>query len=53
MIADALQMKKILCEIGNGHKVIVDTRNLIAEHVAQLQQAIDAAGISGEILWFP
>ena len=46
-------MKKILREIGNGHKVIVDTRNLIAEHVAQLQQAIDAAGISGEILWFP
>ena len=46
-------MKKILREIGNGHKVIVDTRNLVAEHIAQLQQAIDAAGISGEILWFP
>ena len=46
-------MKKINTEISNGHNVIIDTRNLISDHINQLQQAIDAAGLGDNIIWYP
>lgn len=46
-------MKTINKEFSNGHNVIIDTRNLVPEHVAQLRQTIDAAGIGNRIIWYP
>ena len=46
-------MKKVNKELSNGHNVIIDTRNLVPEHVVQLRQAIDAAGIGNRIIWYP
>ena len=37
----------------NGHNVIIDTRKLVPEHITQLRQAIDAAGIGNRIIWYP
>ena len=46
-------MKKINAEINKNHNVIIDVRKLVAEHVDLLKKAIDEAGISDRIIWYP
>jgi len=46
-------MTKIQTEFNNGHNVVIDTRNLVEEHVGQLKEAIKEAGVSDKIIWYP
>lgn len=46
-------MDKIYEEFDRGHNVIIDTRELIPEHVKQLKEAIEDAGVSERIIWYP
>ncbi|WP_152392597.1 hypothetical protein [Paenibacillus guangzhouensis] len=46
-------MNKIYTEFDRGHNVVIDTRELISDHVAQLKKAIEEAGISDRIIWYP
>ena len=46
-------MKKIQKEFKNGNNVIIDTRNLVPEHIEQLKKAIDEAGVADRIIWYP
>ena len=46
-------MKKINKEFKNGHNVIIDSRNLVPEHVEALKKAIESAGVSDRIIWYP
>ncbi len=46
-------MATINKEFGKGHNVIIDTRNLIPEHVNELMKAVNDAGISNRIIWYP
>ncbi|MCQ4167484.1 PAAR domain-containing protein [Tahibacter harae] len=40
-------------EVGRGENVIIDTARMSAEHVSQLRHAIDKAGLSGNVKWYP
>ncbi|WP_232699733.1 hypothetical protein [Brevibacillus daliensis] len=46
-------MKAINKELDKNYNVIVDTRDMIPEHVGQLKEAIEKAGISNRIIWYP
>lgn len=46
-------MKAINKELDKNYNVIVDTRDMIPEHVAQLKGAVEEAGISDRIIWYP
>ncbi len=46
-------MRKIQKELMNGHNVIIDTRNLVPEHIEDLMKAVSEAGISDKIIWYP
>lgn len=46
-------MKKIYNEFNRGHNVIIDVRNLTPEHTAELRNAVEQAGISDRIIWYP
>ncbi len=44
---------RVESEIGKGENVILDSANLTADHAAQLKAAIEAKGLSGNVIWFP
>lgn len=46
-------LRKIGAALQQGEFVILDTQNLIAEHVQQLRQAVIARGWSNKIVWYP
>jgi hypothetical protein len=46
-------MAKIYGEFDKGNNVIIDTRELIPEHIEQLKKSIDEEGISERIIWYP
>ncbi|WMT42052.1 hypothetical protein RE628_06340 [Paenibacillus sp. D2_2] len=46
-------MKAINKELDKNYNVIVDKRDMIPEHVEQLKEAIEKAGISDRIIWYP
>ena len=46
-------MKSINKELSKNYNVIVDTRNLVPEHVTQLKEAVKEAGVSSRIIWYP
>lgn len=46
-------MDKIYGEFDKGNNVIIDTRELIPEHVQQLRKAIEEDGIADRIIWYP
>lgn len=46
-------MTQIQSELGKGENVIIDTQNMSAQHIADLQQAVQNAGIGNQVLWFP
>ena len=46
-------LSKIGEEIKRGENVILDTENLLAEHVKLLREAIVSEGWGDRILWFP
>lgn len=46
-------MKKIQAECNREHNVIIDIRKLVPDHIAQLKEAIEEAGISNRIIWYP
>ncbi|GGF84092.1 hypothetical protein [Paenibacillus aceti] len=45
-------MKAIYKELDETYNVIVDKRDMIPEHVEQLREAMEKAGISGGIIWY-
>ena len=49
----ATSMEKIGNELGQGENVILDRTNLTEAAVSELKAAIDAAGWSGKVLWWP
>ncbi|QTB12201.1 hypothetical protein J2B92_15040 [Lysinibacillus sphaericus] len=46
-------MKGINKELEKNYNVIVDVRDMIPEHVEQLKEAIEKAGVSNRIIWYP
>ncbi|MEK5439951.1 hypothetical protein [Paenibacillus sp. FSL R5-0923] len=46
-------MKAINKELDKSYNVILDKRDMITEHVEQLKEAIEKAGISDRIIWYP
>ncbi|GFN34159.1 hypothetical protein [Paenibacillus xylaniclasticus] len=46
-------MKAINKELDKNYNVIVDTREMAPEHVEQLKEAIEKAGVSDRIIWYP
>lgn len=46
-------MKKINSEISRGHNIILDVRELVDEHVIELKNAIEEAGLSDKVIWYP
>ena len=46
-------MKGINKELEKNYNVIVDVRDMVPEHVEQLKEAIDKAGVSTRIIWYP
>ncbi|WP_343863887.1 hypothetical protein [Paenibacillus motobuensis] len=46
-------MKAINKELDKNYNVIVDKRDMIPEHVEQLKEAIEKAGISDRVIWYP
>lgn len=46
-------MKAINKELDENYNVIVDKRDMIPEHVKQLKEAIEKAGISDRVIWYP
>jgi hypothetical protein len=46
-------LKKIQGEFDAGENVILDTKDLKPEHVAELKAAIEERGWSDKILWYP
>nr|WP_315063062.1 hypothetical protein [uncultured Lysinibacillus sp.] len=46
-------MKGINKELEKNYNVIVDVRDMVPEHVKQLKEAIEKAGVSNRIIWYP
>jgi hypothetical protein len=46
-------MKKINAEFRRGHNVIIDKRDLIPQHVKELEDAIKKNGVEDRIIWYP
>ncbi|MGN9171141.1 MULTISPECIES: phage baseplate assembly protein V [Paenibacillus] len=46
-------MKKLQKEFSNGNNVIIDTRKMVPEHIEQMKKAIDEAGVTDKIIWYP
>ncbi|WP_025681252.1 hypothetical protein [Paenibacillus massiliensis] len=46
-------MDKIYGEFEKGNSVIIDTRELVPEHIQQLRKAIEEDGIADRIIWYP
>ncbi|CAH1228295.1 hypothetical protein [Paenibacillus sp. JJ-223] len=46
-------MDKIYGEFELGNSVIIDTRELVPEHIQQLRKAIEEDGIADRIIWYP
>lgn len=46
-------MKKINKEFNKNYNVIIDVRELVPEHVEALKKAIEEAGVSDRIVWYP
>lgn len=46
-------MAQIQSELAKGENVILDTQNMSPQHIADLRQAIETAGIGDQIRWFP
>jgi len=46
-------MKGINKELEKNYNVIVDVRDMVPEHVEQLKEAIEKAGVSNRIIWYP
>ncbi|ETT44824.1 WXG100 family type VII secretion target [Paenibacillus sp. FSL H7-689] len=46
-------MDKINEEFDRGHNVVIDTRELVPEHIKQLKEAVKDAGVTERIIWYP
>ncbi|MGH7450684.1 MAG: hypothetical protein ACRENG_05030 [bacterium] len=46
-------MRKIGNAITRGEYLVLDTQNLVPDHVQELREAIESKGWSDKILWYP
>lgn len=46
-------MKGINKELEKNYNVIVDVRDMVPEHVEQLKEEIEKAGVLNRIIWYP